>query len=116
MNAKQSRLDRSFNGALGIAALALVWLAWSPRDSLSERVAIGAIWEVVFSFFLLAIVGVGIVAGHRFFAWRVFWFVVLVAVASGTFHNARFERIMMWRSWSDWRSPTGGSWASWRCT
>ncbi|MGO9921581.1 MAG: hypothetical protein ACLQIB_43675, partial [Isosphaeraceae bacterium] len=96
MNAKQTRLNLSINGALGIVALALVWLAWSPRDSLFDRVAFGSTWESCSSLVLLVVVAVGIVASHRFFAWRIFWFVVLVAVASGTFHHALFEGIMMW--------------------
>ena len=45
---------------------------------------------------LIAVIGVGIVASYRFFAWRVFWFILLVALASGSLHNIRMQRLLLW--------------------
>ena len=96
MNARSSKANLILNFVLAVAALVLLPVAWSPRDSLYDRLVRGIPGEFIWSLLLLVVIGVGIVASYRFFAWRVFWFSVLVATGSGTFHNVRMERVLLW--------------------
>jgi hypothetical protein len=96
MNATPSKANRNVNCVLGLAAVVLLLLTSSPRDSLIDRVTRGDRYEFVWSLALITVIGVGIVASYRFFAWRVFWFIVLVALASGSFHNVRMQSLLLW--------------------
>jgi hypothetical protein len=100
MNVRQTGPRFLAHFALAVAAALLAWQAQSPRDSLIARLTRWLTygegpWELGSSIALVVVVGIGTVISHRTFAWRIYWFLMLIVMASGTFHNARFERLLM---------------------